>query len=282
MTEWLSAGNTAVITGGASGIGLAAAQHYAAAGMNVVIADLNEDALTAAVAAINPAEGAKVHAHQTDVSDMGAVEALRDFAVAEFGSVQCLMNNAGASIRQGNPWENLDTFKQQLDINFWGVVHGCHAFLPGMLERGTPAAVINTGSKQGITKPPGNYAYNLSKTSVITYTESIAHALRAVEDCQLTAHLLIPGFTYTGMIARFIPEKPDGAWTSEQVVEFMIEALDNGDFYVLCPDNETPRELDEARIQWNADDIIKNRPALSRWHPDHHTDYEAFIKGQNS
>ena len=107
--------------------------------------------------------------------------------------------------------------------------------------------------------------------------ESLAHQLRGLDGCRVTAHLLVPGFTYTGMIARFIPEKPPGAWTSEQVVEFLMEALERGDFYVLCPDNDTPRKLDEKRIQWNTDDLLKNRSALSRWDPEHEAAYEAFV-----
>ena len=197
MPEWVKANNTAVITGAASGIGLAAAQHFANHGMNVVLADRDESLLESAKQAIASDTVASL---VTDVSDMDAVQTLQQFAQAQFGDVHCLMNNAGASLRQGKPWEDLDKFKQQIQINFWGVVHGCHAFIPDMLAHQNPCAVINTGSKQGITKPPGNHAYNLSKTAVIAYTESIAHGLRDIEDCQLSAHLLIPGFTYTGMI----------------------------------------------------------------------------------
>ena len=277
MTTWLKAGNTAVITGGASGIGLAAAQHYAQQGMNVVIADLDDKVLQAAARTIHPQHNASVQTFVVDVTESEQLDALRNFALKEFGHVHCLMNNAGASIRQSKPWENLDKFKQQIDINFWGVVHGCHAFLPSMLKNRTSSVVINTGSKQGITKPPGNYAYNLSKSGVIGYTESVAYALRDIEDCCVSAHLLIPGFTYTGMIAKFLPEKPEGAWTSEQVIEFMINALSQQHFYILCPDNETPRALDERRIQWNVDDIIHNRPALSRWHPEFAKHYDEFI-----
>ena len=278
MTEWLRAGNTAVITGGASGIGRAAAQYYAAQGMNLVIADLHQSELEDAKQSIQPQQGASIQTCVTDVSDFSQVEKLRDFALAEFGSVQCLMNNAGASVHRGKPWENLKQFKLQIEINFWGVVHGCQAFLPSMLANKSASTVINTGSKQGITKPPSNHAYNISKAGVIAYTESIAHALREIENCPVTAHLLIPGFTYTGMISKFVPEKPESAWTPEQVVEFMIDSLARGDFYILCPDNETPRRLDEKRILWSAEDIIRNRPALSRWHADYKADYEAFVE----
>lgn len=275
MNEWLCRGNNAVITGGASGIGRAAAQRFVAAGMNVLIADLDEDLLAKAEAELTGDGTLKTFC--CDVADAEAVEALADEAIAKLGSVHCLMNNAGAGVRAPCPWEDLDNWKRQLDINLWGIVHGCHAFIPGMLEAGGRRVVINTGSKQGITNPPGNYAYNLSKAGVKNYTESLAHALRSQPDCEMTAHLMVPGFTYTGMIAKFVPEKPPGAWTSEQAVEFMIESLSRDDFYILCPDNETSRELDEKRIQWNTDDLINNRSALSRWDDAYKEEFERFM-----
>jgi NAD(P)-dependent dehydrogenase (short-subunit alcohol dehydrogenase family) len=275
MTDWMKPGNAAVITGGASGIGLAAARRYLQAGMRVLIADLNEENLSEAADALSGA--GELHTRACDVADFEQVSALQQTATDTLGNIHCLMNNAGAAFPPSKPWENLDTWKKQVEINLWGIVHGCQAFVPGMLASGVRGAVINTGSKQGITNPPGGYAYNLSKAGVKAYTESLAHALRQEEGCMLSAHLLVPGFTYTGMIARFIPEKPAGAWTSEQVVDFLIESLHRGDFYVLCPDNDTPRKLDEKRIQWNTDDLLKNRSALSRWDPEHEAAYEAFV-----
>ena len=109
-----------------------------------------------------------------------------------------------------------------------------------MLAQGTPGLIVNTGSKQGITTPPGNLAYNVSKAALKTYTEGLAHELRNTPGAKLTAHLLIPGFTYTGLTDG-ATEKPAGAWTGEQVVDFMLESLARGDFYILCPDNETER-----------------------------------------
>ncbi|XOV89697.1 MAG: SDR family NAD(P)-dependent oxidoreductase [Pseudomonadota bacterium] len=274
MPSWLKPGNTAVITGGANGIGLAAATRFLNDGMNVVIADVNEDALSAAADYL---ASDQLKTFTCDVAELLEVNALREFVLAEHGSVDCLMNNAGASVTRAVPWEDLDGWKRQQDINLWGIIHGCHAFIPSMLKSSTPVAVINTGSKQGITNPPGGYAYNLSKAGVINYTQSVAHALRQIEYCPVAAHLLIPGFTYSNMIARFVPEKPPGAWSCEQVIDYMIEHLDNNDFYIICPDNDTPAELDNRRMQWNLDDMIKNRPALSRWHPDFAADFESFV-----
>ena len=274
---WLAAGKTAVITGGANGIGLASAMRMLDAHMNVVIADRDEAAIVEARQAL-PKHKGRLEAMTCDVSDMAQVEALRERTAQAFGAVHCLMNNAGAALGRPEPWQDLATWKRQVDVNLWGIIHGCQAFVPGMLDAGEPVAVINTGSKQGITNPPGGYAYNLSKAGVLAYTQSLAHALRQNRSSPVSVHLLIPGFTYSNMIARFLPEKPPAAWTPEQVVDYLLEGVERGDFYILCPDGDTPRDLDNRRIQWNADDIIMNRPALSRWHPDFAEQYDAFTK----
>jgi short-subunit dehydrogenase len=120
----------------------------------------------------------------------------------------------------------------------------------------------------------------MSKAGVKVSTEALAHELRNTPGAQISAHLLIPGYTFTPMTARSV-EKPAGAWTPEQVVEFMLAALANGDFYILCPDNEVIRAVDEKRIAWSAGDIIGNRPALSRWHPDYMEAFERFSRGEN-
>jgi len=279
--DWMKAGNTAVITGAAGGIGYEAARRYAAAGLNVVMADIKDELNDAAdTIRKTAAKGASVLAHQCDVSDMAAVEALRDTAQNAFGDIHCLMNNAGIARRGTLPWEDLAAFHEIININLMGVVHGCHAFIPAMLAHGKSGAIINTSSKQGITRPPGNYAYNLSKTGVLGYTESIAHAFRGIDSCALNAHLLVPGFVYTPMISGFVPTQPPGATTAEATVDFMLASLKADDFYIICPDGETDRTTDEKRIQWTADDIIKNRPALSRWHPDYEADFAAFMEGE--
>jgi NAD(P)-dependent dehydrogenase (short-subunit alcohol dehydrogenase family) len=138
--------------------------------------------------------------------------------------------------------------------------------------------VIVTGSKQGITTPPGDPAYNVSKAGVKVFAEALAHELRGTEGCAVTAHLLIPGFVWTGLTARGRTEKPAGAWTPEETADFMLDRLVAGDFYILCPDNDVTRALDERRILWAAGDIVENRPALSRWHPDHAEAFAEFVR----
>ncbi|MEG9862585.1 MAG: SDR family oxidoreductase [Parvularculales bacterium] len=270
--------NTAVISGGASGIGLECAKRFLERGMNVVIADLK---------GIDPARQYlseiadnkdKILACECDVTDLDALKNLNQKVTERFEKVHCLMGNAGIISRGTNPWEDIDQLHNILGINFMGVVNLCNAFIPSMLAHGEEGVVINTGSKQGITRPPGNYAYNLSKAGVVAYTEALSHAFLKTENCNLSAHLLIPGFVYTPMISAFIPDKPEFAATTEETVDYFLDALGRGEFYILCPDHETSREIDQKRIQWAADDIIKNRPAMSRWHPDFEKEFEDFMK----
>lgn len=277
LSSVLAAGNVAVVTGAASGIGLAAACKLAQLGLKIVLADLEGPALTRAVEQVTSlAAAGNVISLPTDVSRLTDIESLRDATLERFGPVSLLMNNAGVGNNPGLPWEDGAAWKRLVDVNLWGVVHGVGAFVPGMLAAGKPAMVVNTGSKQGITSPPGNAAYNMSKAALRNYTESVAHALRAAAAGRVSAHLLIPGFTFTGMTGA--NEKPAAAWTSEQVIDFMLESLARGDFYILCPDHAVERRLDERRMQWSIDDIIKNRPALSRWHPSYEAEFAEFVK----
>ena len=147
-----------------------------------------------------------------------------------------------------------------------------------LLAAGKPGLVINTGSKQGITTPPGDPAYNVSKAGLKVFTEALQHELRNTPGCQISAHLLIPGFVFTELTAHGRSEKPAAAWTPEQTVDFMVERLNAGDFYILCPDNDVPRALDERRILWAASDLVKNRPPLSRWHPDYAPAFAQFAQ----
>jgi len=260
----LTSTRAAVITGGASGIGLAVAQKLTAQGMQVCIADRDEQQLERALAIL----GDTATGERVDVSQMSEVESLRDRVYARYGEVALLMNNAGTG-GGGGAWQRYAGWQKVLGVNLWGVIHGLQCFVQPMLEQNSPAAIVNTGSKQGITNPPGDAAYNVSKAGVRSVTESLAHELRNTEGCQISAHLLVPGFTYTGLIKAHIPEKPDAAWVPEQVADELLQRMAAGDFYILCPDNDVTLAMDHDRLQWNTDDVANNRPALSRWHPDY-------------
>ena len=273
--------HVAVITGGASGIGFAAAERFARLGMKVCIADIGGDRLHDAetkLSSVAPGGAASILAVATDVSDAGSVAELDAAVRNRFGGTDVLMNNAG--IQPGSKmFGQLDNWQRILSVNLWGIIHGTQIFAPAMIARGRPGLIINTGSKQGITTPPGDPAYNVSKAGVKAFTEALAHELRNTSGCRITAHLLIPGFVFTPLTAHGRQEKPAAAWTPEQTVDFMLTRLEAGDFYILCPDNDVPRTLDERRILWAAGDIVENRPALSRWHPDYAEQFAAFVKG---
>jgi NAD(P)-dependent dehydrogenase (short-subunit alcohol dehydrogenase family) len=276
MHPVITAGNTAVVTGGASGIGLAAALRFAAAGMNVGIADLGLERLLAAKTRITAAGAPDVLAMEVDVAEPAAFARLAEGVAARFGGTDLLMLNAG--IGPGSAITGpRDVWERTLAVNLWGVINGTQAFLPGMLDRGRPGMIICTGSKQGITTPPGNPAYNVSKAGLKVFAEALEHDLRNRSGARITAHLLIPGFVFTGLTQDGRTEKPAAAWTPEETVDFMLQSLERGDFYILCPDNDVPRALDEKRILWAAGDIVENRPPLSRWHPDHADAFKALI-----
>jgi NAD(P)-dependent dehydrogenase (short-subunit alcohol dehydrogenase family) len=277
----ISANHVAVITGGASGIGLAAALRFAQAGMKVAIADLGDDRLKAAATKLSsaaPGGAADIMTAAVDVSRADAMAELEASVAKRFGGADMLMNNAGiqpdTSIFSAEAnWDHI------LAVNLMGVIHGTQVFGPNMLAHGEAGLIINTGSKQGITTPPGNPAYNVSKAGVKVFTEALQHELRNTADAKLSAHLLIPGFVFTELTKGDRTEKPDAAWTPAQTVDFMMDSLERGDFYILCPDNDVSRALDERRMAWAIGDVIENRPPLSRWHRDYGDAFAAFVKG---
>ena len=276
MHPAIKAGGVAVVTGAASGIGLAAAARLARAGMRVCLADLAGERLEAAGGAL-AAEGHAVLAVAADVADPAQLRDLAARVARDLGPVNVLMNNAG--IQPGSDiFDDKGTWDRILSVNLGGVIRGAQAFAPGMIAHGQPGLILNTGSKQGITTPPGDPAYNTAKAGVKVFTEALQHHLRNLPGCKVEARLFVPGFVYTPLTANGRSEKPAGAWTPDEVVDFLLQALTRDEFYILCPDNEVTRALDAKRILWAAGDIAENRPPLSRWHPGHAEAFKDWLK----
>lgn len=249
LAHSLGPGHTAVVTGASLGIGRALVRQLAKRGMRVHAVDVDSTELENT----RDLAGGDVITHIVDVSDPEAMLAL----AGSVGPASLLINNAATRVGQGFDADLAD-WRKAFDVNLWGVVHGVSAFLPGMTE----GFVVNVGSKQGITNPPGHPVYNMTKSAVKTYSEQLEHTLRS-DGRQISAHLLVPGWTTTGHA-----EHRPGAWQPEQVVDRLLEKLAEGAFYIVCPDGEVTQEMDRARILWGAGDIVENRPPMSRWDPD--------------
>ncbi|KAH7096737.1 NAD(P)-binding protein [Auriculariales sp. MPI-PUGE-AT-0066] len=273
-------GNVAVVTGGASGIGKAAVIAFAEFGMRVAVADRDATKLQETSEEVKSRfPNTDIVTFTVDVSKYDEVSTFADRVYEWAGTVSVVLNNAGIGPVGGKAWEGLDQWRSIIDVNLMGVVNVQQAFVPHMLPNENPSLFINTGSKQGITNPPGNAAYNASKAAVKSLTEGLAHELRQRQSV-VTAHLLIPGWTWTPLGGQSSEgkTKPPGAWTPQQVVKYMLDQVHRGAFYIVCPDNETSSVLDRLRIRWAAEDIIEGRSALSRWDPDYAPLFEEYIR----
>ncbi|MBX3157019.1 MAG: SDR family NAD(P)-dependent oxidoreductase [Deltaproteobacteria bacterium] len=188
-------GKVAVVTGGASGIGLAMAARFARDGMKVVLADIEEPALEAARAELAGA-GADVLAVRTDVADAASVTALAEATFARFGTAHVVCNNAGVGAG-GFSWQGtLADWKWTIDVNLWGVVHGIRAFVPRLVEQ-REGHVINTASMAGLLSVPGLAPYCVTKHAVVTLTECLHHELALFSGGTVHASVLCPGFVKT-------------------------------------------------------------------------------------
>jgi len=273
-------GRVALITGAASGIGQAAAIEFAKLNLKIAIADVDGAKLNQVGKKLASMIGeANVLVVPTDVAQLDQVVRLRDKVYDTWGEVAVLMNNAAVGDK-GTSWEGLDNWHKVFGVNVFGVLNVQQMFVPAMLHQENSAMIINTGSKQGITNPPGNAAYNASKAAVKSLTEGLAHELREKQpDGNVTAHLFIPGWTFTGLTgANTGTSKPAGAWSAEETVLYMLDRVRAGDFYIVVPDNETKSQVDQLRIMWGAADVAEGRPALSRWHPKYKALYEEYIR----
>jgi len=266
-----SKGQVALITGAAMGIGRAAAIAFAKRGLSIVAVDLAGDDLSSLESELKGITGnhEKVLCLEADLSDPESLALIQSRVEKSFGNVNVLMNNAVS--REGRTFDGTtDQWKQLFDVNVWALIDASRRFLPAMLKSGQRSAIINVGSKQGITNPPGTPAYNMAKAAVKVFTEQLEHDLRSCQlgngdmnNGQVTSHLLVPGWTTTGK-----NQHKQGAWLPNQVIDYMITAIDKHSFYIICPDDEVSTDMDNRRIIWGAQDITQDRPPLSRWHSD--------------
>ncbi len=188
-------GKTAVVTGGASGIGRAMAERFAEEGMRIVLADVEPGALEATAAALRTG-GADVLAVPTDVAQGAQVESLAERAVAAYGRVDVLCNNAGVAL-SGPVWQHtVADWEWLLGVNLWGVIHGIRAFVPRMIAQGGPGHVVNTASIAGLTTNPMMGVYNVSKHAVVTLSETLHKDLGLV-GAPIKVSVLCPGFVQT-------------------------------------------------------------------------------------
>jgi NAD(P)-dependent dehydrogenase (short-subunit alcohol dehydrogenase family) len=269
-------GRTAVITGAASGFGLEASRIAAREGMNVVMADVQADALERAAAEVAGC-GAAVLPFVLDVSKAAEVEALGAATLQRFGAPHVVFNNAGVGCG-GLIWENtLADWEWVLGVNLWGVVHGIRVFTPMMLDAarrdpGFEGHIVNTASMAGLVNPPNMGVYNVSKHAVVSMTETLYQDLRLVTE-QVTASVLCPFFVTTGitrsernrpadlpaaaptksqLIGQAMGDKAVGSGkvSAAMVAQYVFDAMREQRFYIYSH----PQAL--ASVQTRLEDVV--------------------------
>lgn len=204
-----------------------------------------------------------------DVSSLESWGKLKSTVEMNGRKLDFLHLNAGIGLN--GKWTDSEYWQKIFDVNFFGVVHGVNTFyghFDGSASEGGAGgahkAIVVTASKQGITNPPGNAAYNASKSAIKTLTEHLHYDLKKANP-NTSVHLLVPGWTFTGLTAGEKTEKPAGAWAPEQVADFLYQKMSQGKFYAICPDNDVDWETDRKRMMWTMGDIVYEREPQSRW-----------------
>lgn len=274
----------AVVTGGGSGLGLAMARRFGRAGMKLVLADVQPDALEKAVGEFEAA-GVPVLGVKCDVSRQDDVDRLRDETVERFGGAHVLCNNAGVA-PGGLAWEStLEDWQWCLGVNVYGVIHGLRSFVPLMLAQDTEAHIVNTASVAGLLSPPGMGIYCVSKHSVVTLTECLHHDL-ATKTSKVKASVLCPAYVPTGIAdsernrpagLRNVPREmtaddlareqalkhavQSGRISAEQVADMVFDAVEAERFYVIT--HPKIKGAIETRMQ----DILLERAPTDTFKP---------------
>jgi NAD(P)-dependent dehydrogenase (short-subunit alcohol dehydrogenase family) len=256
---------TAVITGAASGIGLGLARYASAAGMNVVLADINEEMLHEAA---NSLKGPSL-ALCTDVSSESDIARLHDHTYAEFGQVDLLFNNAGV-LSSGRCWEiDAKTWQRSLSINIGGIVNGLRTFVPSLLQANRPARIINTASVGGFFPAPFMGTYSVSKYAVVALTEVLAHELADLGS-QIEVSLLAPGPVKTNILGEAAPGSTEmlmdkmrsmtdrKGMDADSFAKIVFQAIDAGQFWIV----PQPESLD-PRVRKRTEDILLRRAPTS-------------------
>jgi NADP-dependent 3-hydroxy acid dehydrogenase YdfG len=236
--------NTVVITGAASGIGRGLANKAADEGMNICIADMNGDALKEVEEELI-AKGASVYACKLNVSDPEAMKAFARACYDRFASVELLFNNAGI-LRMGSSWDlDIDAWRQVFEVNIIGVINGVSAFVPLMIEQGTPAHVVNTGSVGSLVAAPGMAQYTTSKMAVRGITECLAQDLIMAE-LPISVSLLCPGMVSSNISEPWIRESL-GDDADPALIAEMKAAVDSTYPNCISPEECAERVFDAVR-----------------------------------
>jgi NAD(P)-dependent dehydrogenase (short-subunit alcohol dehydrogenase family) len=259
-------GRVAVVTGGASGIGLALARTLAAEGMHLVLADVEAGALDEAAASLAGVGKGSVSARVCDVSSAESVRALADAAFAEHGAVHVVCLNAGVS-SSGLTWQQTEAdWAWVLGVNLWGVVHGIRAFVPRMVEAGEDGHVVATSSMSGMAPGPGVGAYGASKAGVIALMESLHMDLSAT-DSRVRAHVLLPSFTRT-RILESQRNRPDALGPGRSAADGTPESgMDRSRVQALLAQGQDPAEVADCVLRAIRADrfwIVPHEPSLER------------------
>ena len=217
-------GRAAVVTGAASGIGLAVTEAFVAAGMRVLMTDRDDERLAAQTERL-ASDGGEVRSLVADVTDPDAMERAADAAVEHFGKLHVAMNNAGI-VAGGNSWElPLSEWRRVVDVDLWGVIHGVHAFVPRILASDEPGWVVNTASMAAVTTIPGIGPYTASKHGVLGLSDGLRAELQAI-GAPVGVSVVMPGMIRTSM-------NPVGTIGPEQVAANVVDAIRRGRDYVF-------------------------------------------------
>ncbi|KAJ6144116.1 hypothetical protein N7470_008011 [Penicillium chermesinum] len=264
MAGVFQAQKTALITGAASGVGFAIAKLCRTKGMHLALVDIDAENLSKAKSMLTQLDPSlKTESYTLDVSDVPGWKHTAESISRTLPDIDLVVLNAGKAFRRQD--QTAGRLSPWLDGSYWRKVG---------IQRAPPKSIVVTGSKQGITNPPGagNPAYNASKAAIKSLTEHLAFDLRSdPTTAHISVHLLIPGWTWTGLMGNVGPTnedeitKPAGASYPSQVAEELLKGMEKGEFYIVCPDGETDRALDQARMKWGSEDVVEGRPALSRW-----------------